>query len=117
MAKKNLLKRKEEDIEPTKRAILTPEGTDYVDIVKSEVKELDSKFITGEGQPANIVYYCRNKECRKMIERPQRIAKTLRFKCPECGQERIAFGNQESIENYYRLKNERATSKKLMENI
>lgn len=117
MTKTSESKKTEHGIEPVDRPILTPEGADYVDIVHSHVKEIDSTIASGEGKPADITYYCRNRDCKKIIKKPQRIAKTLRFKCPECGQERVAFGGRESIQNYYRLKKDRDEAKKLTENI
>lgn len=104
-----------QSIKPVDRPLLTPEGADYVEIVHSHVKDIDPGKIQGEGQPADIAFYCR--QCKKMIEKPERVAKTLRFKCPECGTERVSFGGRDSIQNYYRLKEERKEAKSLLENM
>lgn len=99
-------------IQPVDRPLLTPEGADYVEIVHSNVKNLNPQIIQEEGQPADLVFYCRN--CKKVIEKPERITKTLRFKCPECGQDRVSFGGRESVQNYYKLREERREAKNLL---
>ena len=80
--------------------INAPVDKEYVDIIKSDV-EIDKAFIESEGQPAKIVYYCR--ECKKQVS-PKRIGKKLSFKCTECDKGPISFGTEESIKNFYNVK-------------
>lgn len=77
-----------------------PTDKEYTDIIKSDV-ETDSAYIKGEGQPAKIIYYCR--ECKKVVP-PTRIGKKLSFRCSECNTEYISFGTEQSIGNYYNIK-------------
>lgn len=77
-----------------------PTDREYVDIIKSE-SEIDPSFLTETGQSAKILYYCR--ECKKTVA-PKRIGKKLSFKCSECGKEGITFGTENSITNYYNIK-------------
>jgi len=79
--------------------INAPTEKEYVDIIKSDV-EIDPKFITDEGQPAKIIYYC--KACKSPVK-PERIGKTLSFKCESCGKN-VSFGTEESVHNYYNVK-------------
>ena len=90
------------DAEVTKneQKINAPVDKEYVDIIKSDV-EVDKAFIEAEGQPAKIVYYCR--ECKKPVS-PKRIGKKLSFKCAECDKGPISFGTEESIKSYYNIK-------------
>ncbi len=81
---------------------LTPADADYLKIILSDMKEIDPSYLGENGLPAEIAYYCR--ECKKVIEKPERIPQTLRFKCRECGGERVAFGTQNSVQSYFRLK-------------
>ena len=94
------------------RPLLTPEGADYLDIIQSNVKDLDPQKTTGEGSPADITFYCRI--CKTIIEKPERIAKTLRFKCTGCNQSRVAFGGRQSVQNYFKLREERTEAKNLI---
>lgn len=73
--------------------------TNYVEIIKSEV-EVDKTFIQEDGQPAKIVYYCKN--CKSAVS-PKRIGKKLTFKCATCDKD-VSFGTEESIKNYYNAK-------------
>lgn len=77
-----------------------PTDKAYVDIINSE-SEVDKKYIEQEGQPAKILYYCR--ECKKPVS-PKRIGKKLSFKCGECEKEQVSFGTESSITNYYNIK-------------
>ncbi|MBN2306931.1 hypothetical protein JXD20_03005 [Candidatus Peregrinibacteria bacterium] len=77
-----------------------PTDREYVDIIKADSK-IDPSFITETGQPAKIVYYCR--ECKKIVA-PKRIGKKLSFKCGECNKESISFGTENSIASYYNIK-------------
>lgn len=74
---------------------------EYVDIIKSDV-EVDAKFIADTGEPAKIIYYCR--DCEKLVK-PKRIGKKLRFTCDECKGNNVAFGSEQSIASFYRIKN------------
>jgi hypothetical protein len=76
-----------------------PTDKSYVDIIQSQTA-VDKKFIDETGQPAKIVYYCR--ECKKTVA-PKRIGKKLSFKCGECDRE-VVFGTETSINNYYNIK-------------
>lgn len=76
------------------------EHRDYLEIIKSDV-EIDKKFIEGTGNPAKIIYYC--KDCAKIIA-PNRIGKKLSFKCDDCKGENVAFGTEQSIYNFYDIK-------------
>ncbi len=80
---------------------------EYVDIIKSDV-ETDAKYIKDTGEPAKIIYYCR--DCEKIIK-PKRIGKKLRFTCDECKGNNVAFGSEQSIANFYRIKNIKAEQK------
>jgi len=77
-----------------------PTDREYVDIINSD-SEVDKNFVSDSGQPAKIVYYCR--ECKKVVN-PKRIAKKLSFKCPECDKDEVSFGTENSIANYYNIK-------------
>lgn len=77
-----------------------PTDREYVDIINSE-SEVDKKYVDDSGQPAKIIYYCR--ECKKPVT-PKRIGKKLSFKCGECDKEQISFGTENSIGNYYNVK-------------
>ncbi len=76
-----------------------PTEKEYVEIIRSDITA-DPKYIEKEGEPTKIVYYCR--EC-KGPTKPQRIGKKLSFKCAECGRN-VSFGTEESIHNYYKVK-------------
>ena len=76
------------------------EDRDYVEIIKSDI-EIDKKFIDETGTPAKIIYFC--KDCEKLVT-PKRIGKKLRFKCDECKGENVAFGTEESIHNFFKIK-------------
>ncbi|MBU0577932.1 hypothetical protein KJ742_01100 [Patescibacteria group bacterium] len=78
----------------------TPTDKEYVDIIKSDV-EVDKEYIKDTGIPTKIVYYCR--DCEKTIT-PKRIGKKLRFSCPECKRDGVAFGSEQSIINHYHIK-------------
>ena len=85
-----------------------PTDKEYVDIIKSDV-DVDKKFVKDTGIPAKIVYYCR--DCEKLIT-PKRIGKKLRFSCSECKGENVAFGSEQSIMNFYHIKDlEKKSSK------
>ncbi len=77
-----------------------PTDKEYVDIINSD-SEVEKKYIEEEGQPAKILYYCR--ECKKPVS-PKRIGKKLSFKCGECDKEYVSFGTENSITNYYNIK-------------
>jgi len=77
-----------------------PTDKEYVDIINSD-SEVDKKYIDESGQPAKILYYCR--ECKKPVS-PKRIGKKLSFKCGECGKEHVSFGTENSITSYYNIK-------------
>ena len=77
-----------------------PVDREYADMIRFK-SEADPSYLTETGQPAKIVYYCR--ECKKMVT-PKRIGKKLSFKCSECEKESISFGTERSISNYYNIK-------------
>jgi DNA-directed RNA polymerase subunit RPC12/RpoP len=77
-----------------------PTDKEYVDIINSDT-EVDKKYVDESGQPAKILYYCR--ECKKPVT-PKRIGRKLKFKCGECDHEQISFGTENSIANYYNIK-------------
>ncbi len=77
-----------------------PTDKEYVDIINSD-SEVEKKYIEEEGQPAKILYYCR--ECKKAVS-PKRIGKKLSFKCGECDKEHVSFGTENSITSYYNIK-------------
>ena len=76
-----------------------PTEKEYVDIIRSDT-EIDPKYLNEEGQPATILYYCKN--CKAPVK-PKRIGKSLKFKCDACG-EKVSFGTEESVQNYYNVK-------------
>ncbi len=76
-----------------------PTDKEYVEIIKSDV-EIDKKFLDESGQPAKIIYYCR--ECKKPVS-PKRIGKKLSFKCGECEKE-VSFGTESSVTSFYNIK-------------
>lgn len=76
-----------------------PTDKEYTEIIKSET-EVDKKFISDDGQPAKIIYYCR--QCKTPAS-PKRVGKKLSFKCSECDNQ-VSFGTEESITNYYNVK-------------
>lgn len=77
-----------------------PTEKEYVDIINSD-SEVDKSYIDDAGQPAKILYYCR--ECKKPVS-PKRIGKKLSFKCGECDKEHVSFGTESSITSYYNIK-------------
>ena len=60
-----------------------------------------SEYVENTGQPAKIVYFCQ--DCEKIIT-PKRVGKRFRFSCSECKGTNVAFGSEQSIMNYYRIK-------------
>lgn len=50
---------------------------------------------------AKLVFYCKN--CEEIVEAKQ-TKKKFKFICPKCGKHEIAFGTEESIHNYYRIR-------------
>lgn len=76
-----------------------PTDKEYTEIIRSEV-DVDPKFVEEDGQPAKIVYYC--KQCKSPVS-PKRVGKKLSFKCANCG-EHVSFGTEESVHNYYNVK-------------
>ena len=76
------------------------EHRDYLEIIKSDI-EIDKKFIENTGSPAKIVYFC--KDCEKLVS-PKRIGKKLKFKCDNCKGENVAFGTEQSIHNFFKIK-------------
>ena len=89
-----------EEAASEKKEVNAPIDKEYTEIIKSEV-ETDKAYIKDEGQPAKIVYYC--KDCKKAVA-PKRLGKKLSFKCGECDKGPVAFGTEESINNYYKAK-------------
>ena len=82
------------------REVNAPTDKEYTEIIKSDV-EVDKAYMESEGKPAKIVYYC--KECKKAVA-PKRQGKKLSFKCAECDRGPLAFGTEEAINNYYKVK-------------
>ncbi len=77
-----------------------PTDKEYVEIINSEV-DVDKKYTEESGQPAKIMYYCR--ECKKPVS-PKRVGKKLSFKCSECEKGAVSFGTEDSITSYYNIK-------------
>lgn len=77
-----------------------PTDREYVDIINSDIK-VDKKYIEESGQPAKILYYC--KECKKPVT-PKRIGKKLSFQCGECEKGKVSFGTENSIKSHYKIK-------------
>ncbi len=76
-----------------------PTDKEYTEIIRSDV-EVDPIFIQEDGQPAKIIYYC--KECKSPVS-PKRIGKKLSFKCATCDRD-VSFGTETSVQNYYNVK-------------
>lgn len=76
-----------------------PTDKNYIDIIQSDLT-VEKKYVEETGQPAKIVYYCR--DCKKIVT-PKRVGKKLSFKCGECDKE-VVFGTENSINNYYNIK-------------
>jgi len=89
-----------EDESKEEKTVNAPTDKEYTDIINSD-SEKDPKFLTEQGQPAKITYYCR--ECKKLVA-AKRIEKKLSFKCEECGKNEVSFGTEESIKNFYNIK-------------
>ncbi|MFA6458723.1 MAG: hypothetical protein WCV72_05075 [Patescibacteria group bacterium] len=51
--------------------------------------------------PAKLVFFC--KKCQELVEAKQ-TKKKFTFRCPKCAKTDVAFGTEESIKNYYRIK-------------
>ncbi|PIZ71539.1 hypothetical protein COY07_04735 [Candidatus Peregrinibacteria bacterium CG_4_10_14_0_2_um_filter_43_11] len=77
----------------------TEVNKDYTAIIQSDV-EVDQKFIEDTGIPAKIVYYC--DEC-KALTQPKRIGNKFRFSCAKCKSDRVSFGTEAAVGNYYRI--------------
>jgi len=88
-----------EDVKAEGTKINAPTDKEYTKIIKSE-SDVDKKFVSDDGQPAKIIYYCR--ECKEPVS-PKRVGKKLSFKCGECDHH-VSFGTEESIRNYYNIK-------------
>lgn len=98
----------ESDIKPVEnREILTPEGASYMDMVMPKL-EKGTEYVQEKGVPATIKYYCR--DCKKEVS-VKRVAGKLSFKCKECESEKVSFGIQDSIQNYYKLVNSKSKDK------
>ena len=50
---------------------------------------------------AKMTFFCKN--CEELVA-AQQTRKKFKFACPKCGKQEIAFGTEESINNYYRIK-------------
>lgn len=82
---------------------LDTQNADYLEIIKSNV-DIDSSFVKDTGKPAVIKYYC--KDCHAFVK-PRRVGKKFRFGCSECKGDNVAFGSQQSLENYFLSKSEK----------
>lgn len=79
-----------------------PIDKEYTEIIRSSTV-VDKQFVQDTGLPAKIVYYCR--DCQKLVK-PKRIGKKFKFSCEVCKGENVAFGSEQSIRAYYKLKSE-----------
>lgn len=70
---------------------------EYVEIIQSDV-EIEKKFITEEGLPSKIVYFCQ--DCKEPIK-PKRVGKKFQFSCTQCKGKNVSFGSEQSVQNYY----------------
>ncbi|MFH0834519.1 MAG: hypothetical protein V2A63_03995 [Patescibacteria group bacterium] len=68
--------------------------SDLRPITKIPEKEEDIK-------PAKLAFYC--KKCQEFVEAKQ-TKKKFTFRCPKCSKTDVAFGTEESLKNYYRIK-------------
>ncbi|MFH0776880.1 MAG: hypothetical protein V1936_04700 [Patescibacteria group bacterium] len=50
---------------------------------------------------AKLVFYCKN--CQELVDAKQ-TKKKFTFRCPKCSKTEVAFGTEESLKNYYRIK-------------
>ena len=59
-----------------------------------------------KGKPfgENIVYYC--KDCDNIVEATQ-FGRKYVFKCPICKTKNVAFGTEESINNFFHIEEEK----------
>lgn len=89
-----------EDEIKAEKVVHAPTEKEYTDIITSDT-EKDPKFLTQEGLPAKIVYYCRF--CKKLVA-AKRIGKKLSFKCEECDKNEVSFGTERSITSHYNIK-------------
>ena len=76
-----------------------PVQKEYTEVIRSDV-EIDRKFVDENGLPAKILYYCRDS---KKLVNPQRIGKKFKFSCSVCKGDRVAFGSEASLRNFYRI--------------
>ena len=96
------------EIKPVEnREILTPTDASYMDMIMPKIIK-GTEYVQEKGVPAKINYYCR--DCKKEVN-VKRIPGKLSFTCNECGGEKVAFGSQESIQNYYKLINSKNKDK------
>lgn len=84
-----------------------PLQQDYVDIIRSDVT-VERQYLEGNGLPAKIVYFC--PECKALIT-PKRIGNKFRFSCAECKCDKVAFGTEKSVANFYRLAGKKGLKK------
>lgn len=52
--------------------------------------------------PGSIRFYCRN--CMKIIENPKQVNDKYIYICEECKDERVTFGTEKSIKNFFHIK-------------
>ena len=62
---------------------------------------LANKETKKEGGNNDVKFYCKN--CKKLVE-VEKKRNRLSFICKECRASNVAFGIQNSLENYYNIK-------------
>ena len=53
-----------------------------------------------EQEDSPVAFYCH--DCEKLVE-GKRKGKTLKFTCSECSGERISYGTERSLKNFFKL--------------
>ena len=85
-----------------------PTKTDkpYVDIIRSDINDLDPAYYSETGKPTTIYFY--SPEHKKLIRKIKRVGKKMEFVSDEEDTKGapLAFGTKNSLMNYYKIPEE-----------
>jgi phage FluMu protein Com len=49
----------------------------------------------------SVLFYCR--DCKKLVAEPVRNGTKYEYSCPECKSDRVAFGSQKAICDFFQV--------------
>lgn len=49
----------------------------------------------------SILFYCR--DCKTIVDNPERVGGKYEYRCPDCKGDRVAFGSQKSICDFFQV--------------